>query len=101
MAGKPKTGRWDVGKFADDNYDTEKDSYKDSDDEWKPKTGGNVEEEEGDEDDEDDDGPKLVRQSWTNNKLDLMERCKYHEQKIRHLQLELRVATSHERQINH
>ncbi len=87
MAGKKKTGRQDDGKFANDDYDEEKDSYKDSDDEWKPKTGGNEEEEEeDDEDDEDDDGPKLVCQPRSNNKLDLMEKYKYYEQKIRHLQ---------------
>jgi hypothetical protein len=88
MAGKKKTGKWDAGKFVeDDEDDAKKESDEDSDDEWKPKTGGSKEDKDGDEDDEDDDGPKLVRQPRTSNKLDLRERCKYYERKIRHLQL--------------
>ena len=98
MPGKKKTGRWVVGNLAYNNYDAEKNSDEDSDDEWKPNTGGDNEEEEGDKDDEDDYGPKLVHQTWMKNELDLMERCKWYEQKIRHLQLELRMAMSCERQ---
>jgi hypothetical protein len=73
----------------------------DSDDDWKCKRGDNEEYEDGDEGDVDDDGPKSVNQPRTNNKLDLMEMCKYYEQKIRHLPLQLRAATSHERQMKH
>jgi hypothetical protein len=38
-------------------------------------TGGNDGEEEGDKEDKDDDGPKSDCQLWTENELDLMERC--------------------------
>jgi hypothetical protein len=72
MAGKKKTGRRDVGKFADDDYDAKEDSYEDSDDDLNPKTGGYEEDKDGDENNEDDNGPKSVRQPQMKNKLDLM-----------------------------
>ena len=53
MAGTKKTGRWDVGKFADDDDD--------SDDDWKCKRGDNEEDKDGDEGDEDNDGQTI---SW-------------------------------------
>ena len=80
MDGKKKSGRWDVGESVDNDYDDAEKSDEDSDDDWKPKTGGNKEDKDGNKDKEDGNGPKSVRQPWTNNKLDLMERCKYYLQ---------------------
>jgi hypothetical protein len=63
---------------GNDYDDAKKESDKDSDDDWKPKTGGNDEDKDSDKDDENDNGPNLVHQPWMNHKLDLRERCKYY-----------------------